>query len=184
MAEFTFYTNPMSRGQISRWALHEAGADYDAVEFDWDSRPAELAKLNPMNKVPVLVHHHANENGGAHDHVVTECAAINHYLAETHPQAGLLPDADPKANDVLEQTVQHRRRLEQQIQEIAQEQSRMRENMGRLAQNSELYNRYVRKLDQQETELDKIRKDIETLKGTEEQQRKELNDYLMGLDIG
>ena len=59
----------------------------------------------------------------------------------------------------------------------------MRENMGKLAQNSELYNRYVRKLDQQETEIDKMRKDIEALKGTEEQQRKELNDYLMGLDI-
>jgi chromosome segregation ATPase len=86
--------------------------------------------------------------------------------------------------DKLDQTVQQRRRLEQQIQEISQEQARMRENMGRLAQNSELYNRYVRKLDQQETEIDKIRKDIETLKGTEEQQRKELNDYLMGLDIG
>jgi hypothetical protein len=28
-----------------------------------------------------------------------------------------------------------------------------------------------------------MRKDIEALKGTEEQQRKELNDYLMGLDI-
>jgi predicted nucleic acid-binding Zn-ribbon protein len=83
----------------------------------------------------------------------------------------------------LEQTVQQRRRLEQQIQEISQEQARMRENMGRLAQNSELYNRYVHKLDQQETEIDKVRKDIETLKGTEEQQRKELNDYLMGLDI-
>jgi glutathione S-transferase len=93
MAEFTFYTNPMSRGQISRWALHEAGADYDAVEFDWDGRPAELARLNPMNKVPVLVHHH-----GGHDHVVTECAAINHYLAETHPQAGLLPDAHERAS--------------------------------------------------------------------------------------
>jgi hypothetical protein len=86
--------------------------------------------------------------------------------------------------DKLDQTVQQRRRFEQQIQEIAQEQARMRENMGKLAQNSELYNRYVRKLDQQETEIDKIRKDIETLKGTEEQQRKELNDYLMGLDIG
>jgi len=58
-----------------------------------------------------------------------------------------------------------------------------RARLGRLAQNSELYNRYVRKLDQQETEIDKVRKDIETLKGTEEQQRKELNDYLMGLDI-
>ena len=62
-------------------------------------------------------------------------------------------------------------------------QARMRENMGKLAQNSELYNRYVRKLDQQETELDKMRKDIEALKGTEEQQRQELNDYLMGLDV-
>jgi len=59
----------------------------------------------------------------------------------------------------------------------------MRENMGKLAQNSELYNRYVRNLDQQETEIDKTRKDIEALKGTEEQQRKELNDYLMGLDV-
>jgi hypothetical protein len=86
--------------------------------------------------------------------------------------------------DKLDQTMQQRRRLEQQIQEISQEQARMRENMGKLAQNSELYNRYVRKLDQQETEIDKMRKDIETLKGTEEQQRKELNDYLMGLDIG
>lgn len=29
MAEFTFYTVAMGRGQISRWALHEAGADYE-----------------------------------------------------------------------------------------------------------------------------------------------------------
>ena len=87
----------MSRGQISRWALHEAGADYEHVVFDWATRPAILKSFNPMNKVPTLVHHHANENGGRHDHVVTECAAINHYLAETHPGKGLLPDAHEKA---------------------------------------------------------------------------------------
>ena len=92
MAEFTFYTVAMSRGQISRWALHEAGADYDHVVFDWASRPANFREINPMNKVPALVHHHQG-----HDHVVTECAAINHYLAETHPQAGLLPDTHEKA---------------------------------------------------------------------------------------
>jgi glutathione S-transferase len=92
MAEFTFYTVAMSRGQIARWALHEAGADYEQVVFDWATRPAILKSFNPMNKVPTLVHHH-----GGHDHVVTECAAINHYLAETHPQAGLLPDAHEKA---------------------------------------------------------------------------------------
>ena len=92
MAEFTFYTGAMSRGQISRWALHEAGADYEHVVFDWASRPANFREINPMNKVPALVHHHQG-----HDHVVTECAAINHYLAETHPRAGLLPDTHEKA---------------------------------------------------------------------------------------
>ena len=85
--------------------------------------------------------------------------------------------------DQLDQTVQQGRRREQQMRDISQEQARIRENMGKLAQNSELYNRYVRKLDQQETEIDKIHQDIEALKKTEVQQRSEINDYLMGLDI-
>jgi glutathione S-transferase len=97
MAEFTFYTVAMSRGQISRWALHEAGADYDQVVFDWAKRPDNFTAINPMNKVPALVHHHAQEDGSRHDHVITEAAAINHYLAETHPDTGLLPDAHEKA---------------------------------------------------------------------------------------
>jgi glutathione S-transferase len=92
MAEFTFYTVAMSRGQISRWALHEAGADYDQVVFDWATRPDDFVQINPMNKVPALVHHH-----GDHDHVITEAAAINHYLAETHADKGLLPAAHEKA---------------------------------------------------------------------------------------
>lgn len=82
-----------------------------------------------------------------------------------------------------DQTGQQRRRLEQQIQEISQEQGRMRENMGKLGQNSELYGRYVRKLDQQETEIEKIRKELEALKTAEVQQRKELQDYLLSLDL-
>lgn len=93
MADFTFYTVAMSRGQIARWALHEAGADYEQVVFDWATRPDSFKDINPMNKVPTLVHHH-----GDHDHVVTEAAAICHYLAETHPDAGLLPDEHEKAS--------------------------------------------------------------------------------------
>ncbi len=92
MADFTFYTVAMSRGQIARWALHEAGADYDQEVFDWESRPDSFKAINPMNKVPTLVHHLDGE-----DHVVTEAAAICHYLAETHPDAGLLPQASEKA---------------------------------------------------------------------------------------
>jgi len=92
MAEYTFYTNPMSRGQIARWALHEAGADYAQVLVDWQAKPDAFLAANPMGKVPTLVHHH-----GGHDHVVTEGAAICHYLAEMNAP-GLLPGAHEKAS--------------------------------------------------------------------------------------
>jgi hypothetical protein len=85
--------------------------------------------------------------------------------------------------DRLNQTTADRTRREQRINEITQEQARIRENMARLAQNSELYNRYVKKFDQQETEIENLRKEIETLKATEARQQKELNDYLLGLDV-
>ena len=92
MAEYTFFTNPMSRGQIARWALHEVGADYDTELVEWAAKSEAFLKANPLGKVPTLVHHH-----GDHVHVVTEAAAICHYLAEMHPDAGLLPEAHEKA---------------------------------------------------------------------------------------
>ena len=83
----------------------------------------------------------------------------------------------------LEETRNQRTRQEQRIVEITSEHGRIRENMQRLQQNSELYNRYVKKLDQQETELEGIRRTIENVKAMEEEQRRELNSYLMGLDL-
>jgi len=76
-----------------------------------------------------------------------------------------------------------RTRLDQRTAEITAEHARIRENMQRLQQNSDLYNRYVKKLDQQETELEKLRKEIESLKNTEEEHRRELQNYVMNLDV-
>ena len=87
MSDYTFYTNPMSRGQIVRWALHEVGANYEQVLVDWQDKPAAFLAANPMGKVPTIVHHAASG-----DRVVTEAAAICLYLAEMHPEAGLLPN--------------------------------------------------------------------------------------------
>ena len=92
MAEYTFFTHPMSRGQIARWALHEAKADYEQVLVDWRDKPTAFLEANPMGKVPTIVHHH-----GGHDHVVTEAAAICHYLAEMSAP-DLLPGAHEKAD--------------------------------------------------------------------------------------
>lgn len=81
------------------------------------------------------------------------------------------------------QTVGERSRREQRIKEITDEQVRIRENMTRLSQQSDLYNRYVKKLDQQETDLEKLRQEIESLKSTEKDNQRELDDYLRNLNV-
>ena len=83
----------------------------------------------------------------------------------------------------LDDTRAQRTRVDQRTAEITAEHARIRENMQRLQQNSDLYTRYVKKLDQQETELENLRKDIERLKNIEEEHRRELQNYVMGLDV-
>ena len=82
--KLTFYTNPMSRGQIVRWMLEEVGQPYETVILGYaDSmKAAPYLAINPMGKVPAIKHG---------DAVVTECAAICAYLADAFPQAGLAP---------------------------------------------------------------------------------------------
>jgi glutathione S-transferase len=99
MADYTFFTNPMSRGQIVRWALHEVDADYEQVLIDWQNKSPDFLAANPMGKVPAIIHH--TDDG---DRVVTEAAAICLYLAEMEPEAGLLP-SDAELADYLRWTL-------------------------------------------------------------------------------
>jgi glutathione S-transferase len=87
----TLYTNPMSRGQIARWMLEEVGQPYEPVILDYDSsmKGSDYLAVNPMGKVPAIVHD---------GKVVTECAAICAYLADTFPQAGLAPSPTDRAD--------------------------------------------------------------------------------------
>ncbi|RAL25129.1 glutathione S-transferase [Lujinxingia litoralis] len=87
----TFYTNPMSRGRIVRWMLEELGQPYETriLEYDTTMKSPEYLAINPMGKVPALVHG---------DQVVTECAAICAYLAEAFPEAELGPRPEERAS--------------------------------------------------------------------------------------
>ncbi len=90
MSKIDFYTNPMSRGQIARWALHEADAEYEQhiLDFGTTMKAPEYLAINPMGKVPAIVHD---------GNVVTECAAICAYLADAFPDRGLMPTAAERA---------------------------------------------------------------------------------------
>ena len=79
------YYTPGTRCRVPLTMLEECGLPYE-LHFmklrEGDQRKPEFLALNPMGKVPVLVHG---------DAVVSECAAICAYLAEICPQAGLAP---------------------------------------------------------------------------------------------
>ena len=92
--DIAFYTNPMSRGQIARWMLEEIGQPYDVTILDYDStmKAADYLAINPMGKVPAIVHK---------GKVVTEAAAICAYLADAFPDAGLAPPVDQRADSSL-----------------------------------------------------------------------------------
>ena len=96
MAEITFYTNPMSRGRIVHWLLEELGVTYETRILDLEKgehKKPEYLQINPMGKVPAIVHRGV---------VVTEAAAICTYLADAYPQAGLAPALDdPKRGTYL-----------------------------------------------------------------------------------
>ena len=87
--DLIFYTNPMSRGRIARWALEEVGQPYktEIIAFGPPMKTPAYRAINPMGKVPALRHG---------DVVVTEVAAICAYLADAFPQAGLAPAVGDK----------------------------------------------------------------------------------------
>ncbi|HEX5537122.1 MAG TPA: glutathione S-transferase family protein [Sphingobium sp.] len=91
MADLVFYTHPMSRGQIVRWMLEELGVSYDQhiLDFDTTMKEPEYLAVNPMGKVPAIVHR---------GKTVTEAAAICTYLADAFPDAGLAPPLGDRAD--------------------------------------------------------------------------------------
>ncbi|MBX2801513.1 MAG: glutathione S-transferase family protein [Myxococcales bacterium] len=83
MSDLVLYTHPFSRARIAHWALEETGQTWQARLVPLgEHRTPDFLALNPMGKIPTLVHG---------DVVVTEAPAICAYLADAFPEAGLAP---------------------------------------------------------------------------------------------
>ncbi|MEZ5742834.1 MAG: glutathione S-transferase family protein [Sphingomonadaceae bacterium] len=87
MAEMTLFLFPGACSRVALTALEHVGADYDAVMIDLfkgeHMAPAYRA-VNPRGKVPALL---------VDGELLSENGAIQLWLHETYPQAGLLPAA-------------------------------------------------------------------------------------------
>ena len=76
-----------------------------------------------------------------------------------------------------------RAQFEQQINAIAQEQSRIRQNMSRLDRNSDLFKRYVKKFNDQENQIENFNEEIAGLLKEQNAMQKALDEYLTNLTI-
>jgi HAMP domain-containing protein len=73
---------------------------------------------------------------------------------------------------------------QQALADLTQEQQRLRDNMGAVSPTSQYYTRLLTKLNDQETRIEQLQAELERLKRAYEQQRKELETYLMNTTVG
>jgi len=81
----TLFHSPQSRSAGALILLEELGADYELHVLSLkkgEQRQASYLAVNPMGKVPAIVH-----NGA----LVTEQGAVYAYLADLYPEAGITP---------------------------------------------------------------------------------------------
>lgn len=102
-------------------------------------------------------------------------------------------EVSPAVKEALQEVVKRKQEIarlalerqnrEQEIAAIGQEQSRIRDNMGRIDRNSDLYTRYVQKFDEQETRIEDLREEIAESLEQEQQAQMALDAYLISLEI-
>jgi len=92
----TLYHASPSRSSITLWMLEEIGEPYDIKLLklsEGDNLKPDFLAINPMGKVPTLIHDGVT---------ITEGAAICTYLADAFPKAGLnVPVGDPRRGPYL-----------------------------------------------------------------------------------
>lgn len=103
------------------------------------------------------------------------------------------PQVSDKVREALAEIVQMKQALSQtnaelqrnvqQVAEIREDQKRIRENMDRLDRTSQIYQRYVKTLTEQEDKLAAIQAKIAELRDDMSKQQKALDDHLATLDV-
>ncbi|MFH0982255.1 MAG: DUF4139 domain-containing protein [Planctomycetota bacterium] len=83
----------------------------------------------------------------------------------------------------LEQQEREVDRLKTKLRSIQDEQERLRANLGAVQQDSDLYRRYITKLEKQETEIEQHQGALAEAEAKVEKLRRELDDYLLNLDV-
>src|SRR5262249_36251606 len=72
---------------------------------------------------------------------------------------------------------------ERQLKAIVEDQARLRANMERVPKDSAADQRYLKKFDQQETEIERLQDAVRKLQATEQEQRQAYEEFLANLSV-
>ncbi len=88
-----------------------------------------------------------------------------------------------RLNAEAETTQEQITAVERERNEISQDQSRIRQNMGGLDRTSQLYRRYIEKLNEQETRLEEMGGELDALRADLILKREAYRKYVAGLNV-
>lgn len=88
-----------------------------------------------------------------------------------------------KRQGEISQTQAEIGRAQAQIKSIDEDQARIRQNMQQLEKTSDLYKQYVKKLTDQEAQLERLRDEINSLNTRLQSQRSSLANYIQNLNV-
>jgi hypothetical protein len=154
----------------------------------------------PFEKTPVLYRWKlAVAAGKAAKQVVKEEIVTQEALAVTNLDAGSIEfylrdgaipqgvkDALAKAGAMRREQADLQHQIEarqNELNQIAQDQNRLRENMRTVDQRTDYYQRLLKKLNDQETQVEAKQGELEKLRSQLEAKTRELNDYLAHLTV-
>ena len=83
----------------------------------------------------------------------------------------------------LAQLERTRNEKQNELRQIENGQDRLRRNISTVGQTSELGKRYIKKLDEQETQIENLQKEIDDLNVKALDKRKQLEDYVSSLNV-
>jgi hypothetical protein len=119
-----------------------------------------------------------------------ELSNSNEDLVQFYLRSSVIP---PRVKAALEEALALRAKLaavqtqianeQKALKAIEEDQDRMRKNMERVPPTSEAYKRYLKKFDDQETEIEKRRAQLAKLQETDEQQTRAYEDYVANLNV-
>jgi len=83
----------------------------------------------------------------------------------------------------LDAVARQRAEQEKEVGEAVADQGRVRQNLQTLDRNSDSYQRQLRRFDELETRIEQLREQVSRLRESEQNKRKQLEDYLLSIEV-